>query len=145
MPPTSIRGVIGDTGFWIEAFDPAGKYHRAAAGALEDLRDAVILMPWPILYEVLRTKTVKHQRMTAAFERVVRQPKVIRIDDAKYRQSALEETIRQAASGRRTISLVDMVVRAVMSDVDYRVTRLLTFNAGDFADVCRDRRIMLWP
>lgn len=81
MPPISVRGLVADTGFWLEAFDPAADHHRQAAGLLESLSGTVILMPWPIMYEVLRTRTVRNPIMTAAFDRLLRQPKVIRISD----------------------------------------------------------------
>jgi predicted nucleic acid-binding protein len=145
MPLSSVRGLMGDTGFWIEAFDPGGIHHDQAAALLENLRDKPILMPWPIMYEVLRTRTVRNPMMVRAFDRVVRQPKVIKIDDSGFRLASLEATISSAASGRRAISLVDMVIRAVLESNRFHVTTLLTFNAGDFADVCRLQRIALWP
>lgn len=144
MRPTSIRGLVGDTGFWIEAFDKRRDHHILAAGLLEDLRNSVILMPWPIMYEVLRTRTVKHPEMSAAFGRVLAWPKVRKVDDSAYRSQCLENTLSEAARGR-PISLVDMVVREVLCDDQFRVTRLLTFNPRDFHDICRDRGVTMWP
>jgi predicted nucleic acid-binding protein len=135
---------VGDTGFWIAAFDKRDNDHFRAAGLLEDLRHSIILMPWPIMYEVLRTRTVKRPEMVSAFGRVLTWPKVRKIDDHGYRIRCLENTLAEAASGR-PISLVDMVVREVLCDDQFRVSRLLTFNPRDFHDVCRDRRITLWP
>lgn len=145
MPPNSVRGLVGDTGFWIEAFDPACEHHGRAAALLENLRDKPIIMPWPIMYEVLRTRTVRNPVMVAAFDRVIRQPKVMRVDDGEFRSSSLDATILSAVSGRRRISLVDMVVRAVLESRRFRVSTLLTFNPGDFFDVCTRQGIALWP
>ena len=73
VPRSGIHGVLADTCFWIAAFDPsAGDDHRSAAGLLEDLSRGVLLMPWPIMYEVLRTYTVKNPKMMDGFARVVR-------------------------------------------------------------------------
>jgi predicted nucleic acid-binding protein len=145
VPRSGIHGVLADTCFWIAAFDPsAGDDHRSAAGLLEDLSRGVLLMPWPIMYEVLRTYTVKNPKMMDGFARVVRRPKVYKIDDSKYRSRCLEESFLIARRGR-PISLVDLIVRAVLRDDDYRVTQLLTYNQRDFADVCRDRGVTMWP
>lgn len=145
MPLSSVRGVVGDTSFWIAAFEQRDEDHQRAAELLESMHSAILLMPWPITYEVLRTRTVKRPHMVAAFERIIRRPKVVLIDDSKYRDRSLNLTIMQAAAGRRAISLVDMVVRAIIADDQYRITQLLTFNAQDFHDVCRQRNIVIWP
>ncbi len=144
MPANSIRGVMGDTSFWIEAFDKRGDHHDRAANLLENLRARLLLIPWPITYEVLRTRTVRNRVMVGAFQRTL-SGKVLLIDDAKYRKACLETTFDLAVSGRRPISLVDSVVRAVLSDGAFRVSQLLTFNPGDFADVCRARQVQIWP
>ena len=144
MTPSSIRGVIADTCFWIDAFDPRGSHHKEAAHYLDELRDHVILMPWPIMYEVLRTRTIKNPIMTRAFERVLARPKIYRIDDTEYRDDCIERTFSLAERGRH-ISLVDMVVRAVITGGKYRITQLLTFNVADFQDVCHDKNVSVWP
>src|SRR5438876_6930974 len=99
MPASSIRGVVGDTSFWIEAFDPAREHHARAAGLLEDLRHHVILMPWPITYEILRTRTVKNRIRVSAFQRVLRR-KILKIDDSLYRTGCLEAGSRSPQPGR---------------------------------------------
>jgi predicted nucleic acid-binding protein len=145
MSGISLCGLIGDTSFWIAVFDPRVEDHQRAAELLETVRSHVILMPWPILYEVLRTRTVKMPSMVRAFDRIVRLPKVFRLDDTPYRVESLESTLDLAQTSRRSISLVDMVVRAVLADPQYRISCLLTFNQPDFHDVCRRRGIPMWP
>lgn len=143
MLPNSIRGLICDTGFWIAAFDKRDAFHEQAASMLNNLRNHVILMPWPIMYEVLGTRTVRQPHMVMSFARVLRL-KVIRIDDAEYREQCLEDTVIEAAE-KRALSLVDRVVRAMLADPRYRVSRFLTFNLSDYHDVCRACRIQVWP
>ena len=56
---------------------------------------------------------------------------------ATTRFTAFEQTVRTAR--RRPMSLVDMVMRLMLEDVNVRVNGLLTFNRRDFYDVCRRR------
>jgi predicted nucleic acid-binding protein len=143
MQRDSVRGLVGDTSFWIAAFDPKDQFHKTAARFLEIIPSKVILMPWPIMYEVLRTRTVKNAQMVAGFNRIIRRPKVHKVDDASYRIECLENTLANAS--RRPISLVDMIVRAVLMDKKYTISQLLTFNPADFVDVCKDRNVRIWP
>lgn len=143
MPRDSVRGLVGDTSFWIAAFDPKDQFHKTAVRFLEIIPSKVILMPWPIMYEVLRTRTVKNSQMIAGFNRIIRRPKVHKVDDTSYRIECLESTLANAS--RRPISLVDMIVRAVLMDNKYTISQLLTFNPADFVDVCQDRNVRIWP
>jgi predicted nucleic acid-binding protein len=124
MPTSSVRGLLADTNFWLAAFDRRDQHHEEAA-------------------EVLRTRTVKNTPIVRSFERVLRRPKVVKLDDRPYRTQCLEETITQAP--HRPISLVDMVVRAVLADDEYEISQLLTFDPADFVDVCKRRGITVWP
>ncbi len=143
MRRDSVRGLVGDTSFWIAAFDPTDQFHETAAEFLEIIPSKVILMPWPIMYEVLRTRTVRNPQMVAGFGRIIRRPKVYKVDDTIYRTECLKSTLADAS--HRPISLVDMIVRAVLRDDNYRISQLLTFNPKDFADVCRHRGVSIWP
>jgi hypothetical protein len=78
----------------------------------------------------------------ARLEAELRSPGIHRIGDEKYREKALDEYF--ATRGRpRPLSLVDRILRAVVADPNVRLDALVTFNPGDFADVCRERRIEL--
>ena len=77
------------------------------------------------------------------FERVLKRPNIIRMDDSPYREEALLRTLQQAISARRPIALVDMLIRFMLDDVKVRVDCLLTYNVPDFADVCRKRNIQI--
>ena len=143
MPTSSVRGLLADTNFWLAAFDRRDQHHEEAADFFEKIPSKILLMPWPIMYEVLRTRTVENTPMVRSFERVLRRPKVVKLDDQPYRTQCLEATITQAP--RRPISLVDMVVRAVLADDKYEISQLLTYNPADFVDICRRRGIAVWP
>lgn len=139
MAYEGIRGVLADTCFWIAAFDSREREHEKAASLLRNIRKGIILMPWPVMYETLGTRMVKKQPMLRAFTSIL-QEKVVRIDDSPYRESCLLD----ALSETRPLSLVDRIVRKVLQDEKYRITQLLTFNQGDFSDVC-GTRILMWP
>ena len=37
--------------------------------------------------------------------------------------------------------LVDTILRSIIEDANVRVAGILTFNPGDFVDVCRQHRV----
>ena len=46
---------------------------------------------------------------------------------------------------RRTISLVDAVIREMLADTNIKIDSFITFNPSDFQDVCLRRRIEIFP
>jgi len=55
-------------------------------------------------------------------------------DDSPYREEALDDHMRWP---RRTLSLVDRVIRSMIEDQKPLFDFLLTYNSGDFEDACR--------
>jgi len=100
-----------------------------------------VLLPWPILYETLRTRFVKHSSWTAAFSRRIRGQQYQLVDDREYRELALEQCLESAARSARQLSLVDMVIRSMIDDPHMRVDYLATYNTKDFSDVCAKRHV----
>jgi tryptophanase len=49
--------------------------------------------------------------------------------------------VEWARIGKRQISLVDMVVRYILSDTKIKITGLITFNEKDFLDICKRRKM----
>lgn len=137
--------VLLDSGFWIALYDPADGHHSAARELLGQIDGARLVLPWPILYEVLRTRFVRRRDVVRAFVRRARAPQAEQIDDAPYREQALAVVFDFAAGHERPVSLVDMVLRLMLDDVALRIDGLVTFNVRDFADVCRRRRIEILP
>ena len=126
-----------DTSYWYAICDRRDTHHDDAANRFAAFENHGIILPWPCLYETLDTSFVENPRAMHRFETISRRPNVELLDDARYREHAYEQTIRTA--GKRPISLVDMVMRLMLDDVDVRVDGLLTFNPKDFHDVCRKR------
>jgi predicted nucleic acid-binding protein len=136
--------VLADTGFWLGLCDGFDQHHEASARLFESVTRYTVVMAWPVLYEVLRTRLVRCVRGVERFERVLRDASIQRIDDGHYREHALQSTLQWATQGRRAISLVDMVLRLMIEDdLHFRVHALITFNGRDFADSCRRRGIAM--
>ncbi|KJU83260.1 hypothetical protein MBAV_004554 [Candidatus Magnetobacterium bavaricum] len=68
------------------------------------------------------------------------------IDDHLYREQALKDILDSdnVSTGQRHISLVDMVIRYILSDEKiHAINYLATFNIDDFIDVCEERKISI--
>ena len=139
------RLVMADTGFWIALYDVTDQHHSKAVEMMEQPALGTFLFPWPLHYELLRTRFVKRAGWVESFLGVIKQQRIKTIDDRKYRGKALDLTMQWASGGRRTISLVDMVVRLVLDDSPYRIRGFIMFNPGDFSDVCLSRGIRPQP
>jgi hypothetical protein len=74
------------------------------------------------------------------FELLVHKPGTVRLPDERYRDQALTNVFSLNRRGRG-MSLVDVVIRAMIEDVNIKVDALMTFNRPDFLDVCLSRRV----
>jgi len=127
--------VLADAGFWIGLYDPRDDTRLRdlslrCADKLIQQTNMKIILPWPIMYEILDTRCVKDPAKKKALEDNLRRFPVIRLDDSPYRERALEETL----GTERPISLADMVVRKILLDRSVRIDHLLSFNIRDFSD-----------
>jgi predicted nucleic acid-binding protein len=142
-----VTGEVGkrallDSGFWLGLLEPRDDHHLSALRIFRKIQKSHALVPWPTLYEVMKTRLVKDPTKVAKLDAELRSPGVRILDDRPYRQQAFDDCLRDR-SERRAISLVDRILRAVVRDVNVRVDAVVTFNPADFADVCRARRIEL--
>ena len=97
-----------------------------------------ILVPFPTMYELLRTKFVKNKSALTEIKQLFLSERIIRIYDDRYRDTALDLTLSEP---RRNISLVDNIIRFMLDDKDISAKGLITFNVGDFQDVCLKHNI----
>lgn len=139
------RGIIVDTGYWIALFDSRDEHHERAVELEEAVMGRAMLTPWPMLYELVRTRFVRNTKAVVRFEQLLMPRLNVLIDDSPYRKAALHQSLRLAAAERRSISLVDMVTRHMLEDAKLIVTHLVTFNAKDFSDICEQRGILIEP
>jgi len=133
--------VMVDTGYWYAICDRREQAHSAATTRFAAYEGHGIILPWPCLYETLRTKFVRNSGAMQRFAAISKRPNVEHLDDSSYRDAAFEQTMRTARM--RPMSLVDMVMRLMLEDVNVRVNGLLTFNRKDFHDVCRTRGLQI--
>ena len=128
--------ILVDTGFWIAILDPRDQHHQDALGKEEWLEDGKIMVPWPILYETVRTRLVRRPDRLVRFDRLLKSPRVFFVDDADFRADAYDLAVESSTNLGRAISMVDMFCRLLIDDVNTRVNALLTTNSVDFRDVC---------
>ena len=100
-----------------------------------------IIIPFPSLYELMNTRFAKRVDYMESFKKFIEGENVILVDDSPYKDTALELTIDSSIHLKKPFSLVDMIIRLMVSDVDMNIHYLLTFNKSDFIDVCLPRNI----
>ena len=133
--------VLIDTGFLYGYCDARDQHHDRALELFEQIKYFNLYLAWPVTYETLRTRCVRNKLSVAIFEKFLRDTHIEYIDDSIYRQAVLNQTIKSAVRGR-PISMVDMVLRFILEQLP-RIDALVTFNIGDFQDVCRKRNIKI--
>jgi hypothetical protein len=71
---------------------------------------------------------------------MIRETNINIIHDDDYRHS-LHDVIDPVNYKARKISLVDMVIRNILKDINIRIDFMATSNKKDFADLCALREI----
>jgi predicted nucleic acid-binding protein len=140
-----VPNILVDTGFWFALFERTDSYHAQAEEKSAYLWPLNIVIAWPVLYETLNTRFVHTRNHLALrqFQTVLKRPGAVLLDDAPYRQNALELAFASSLKRSRALSLTDCVLRLMLDDTDTRIDFLATFNIRDFADVCRKRGVRL--
>ena len=128
--------ILVDTGFWIAAFDRRDDYFMQAQEKFELFELFQVVLPWPTLYETLRTRLVRNPVALHRFESFLKNPRVSFLDDAPFRDSALEIAIESSLRGKRPLSMVDCMIRLAIEDENTKIDYLATFNKADFFDIC---------
>jgi predicted nucleic acid-binding protein len=132
-----MQYALADTGLWYAMFDQHDQYHSQAKGKVEILDASRIVLPWPTLFETLRTRFVRNTVALGRFERFLKTPNIIYLDDSPFRHAAMELALESSLRQKRPLSMVDCLIRLLIEDVNTRIGYLATFNVRDFADVCR--------
>jgi predicted nucleic acid-binding protein len=145
LEPAIAKYLLLDTGFWVAVYEERDPNYHRAGGLLSDVSRTTILLPWPILYEVLRTRFVRRNDRVARFRSDLTRLRIEKINDAPYRESALSDALGGPGVRSRGLSLVDLVLRRILEDPQLRVDGLVTFDVQHFQDVCRRRRIPVVP
>ena len=133
--------ILVDTGFWYAVFNQKDCHKLEAELLLNkyfDKPEYEIVVPFPTMYELLRTKFVKNKEALEEIRLMFLSGRITRLDDDVYRSDALDLTLREP---KRNISLVDNIIRLMLDDRSVGAKGLITFNVGDFQDVCQKNRI----
>ena len=141
MKKVRPENILIDTGFWIALYNERDAYHETANEIMEVVQDTTLLIPWPSLYETVNTRLSKNKNGIINFETLIKRPNTILLDDSEYKENALDYSMENSTKSIRPISLVDSIIREVLSDVSLKIDYLITFNVNDFIDVCAVRKI----
>ena len=131
------KSILIDTGFWIALYNKRDEHHYKAVNLADSIIGNTILIPWPTLYETINTRFSKNINTIFGFESFIKNPDTILINDLNYR----DNNLLQVFNSPRSLSLVDRIIRSILSDEKFKIDYLITFNAGDFIDLCHYRRI----
>ena len=138
------KNIIADTGFWFALYEPRDSFYSNANKIAGLIDDQNILLPWPCLYETINTRFAKRKDYMQAFEIFINKTNVNLINDEEYKDKALKLAFEYSKIGKRPFSLVDIILREILSDDSYKIDYLLTFNTGDFIDICGKRKIEIY-
>src|SRR5689334_6380327 len=136
-----------DSGFLIGLYDETDQYHRKAKQYFSDffsIGPNKLVIPWPTIYEALATRMVRNRIRLGVLHKdwkyLQSHQRMTLLDDSPFRDRAIDECFAEVvkpAQHYRALSLADRVIRSILSDIDTRIDFFITFNPGDFADVCR--------
>lgn len=132
------KKVLVDTGYWIALFHERDQHHTLAQILDDDLLIHTLLVPWPTLFECVDTRLARRRDTAIRFRQFLTRPTTLLIDDTPYREKSLEFTLGET---HHTYSLTDHILRSMIEDVDLAIDAFVSFNPGDFYDVCATRGI----
>ncbi|RZI26814.1 hypothetical protein [Pseudomonas orientalis] len=132
------KKVLIDTGYWIALFYERDQYHPIAQILDDDLLVHTILVPWPTLFECIDTRLARRKDIAIRLRQLLTRPNTLLIDDTPYRNKSLEFTL---GDGHHTFSLTDHILRSMLEDIDLAIDAFVSFNPGDFYDVCATRGV----
>ncbi len=135
--------VLADTGYWIALFDPRETDYATVVGTEDLIELLTLVVPWPLLYETLRTRFVRRRDWVARLDQRLKRPNVAFIDDRDYCEEAYSLAVEYSTRLRRPISMVDMLCRLLIADPNVRIDYLLTINPADFHDVCTSNKVQM--
>lgn len=138
-----MNNILIDSGFWFGLYDKRDAYFNQANELYHYLSLGTILIPYPSLYETINTRFAKKKEGIEAFEKLINKPEVVLLDDNDYKSEALELTMNSAIRMNKPYSLVDMIIRLMLSDENLKIDYFISFNPYDFFDVCSKKGITI--
>jgi predicted nucleic acid-binding protein len=136
-----MNNILIDTGFWFALYDKRDPNYWKATELFDFLSIGRIIIPYPSLYETINTRFVRNRHGLSEFKLFISNNDVHLLDDSIYKSDALNLTFDSSIFKDKNYSLVDMVIRLMLSDDNLNINYLISFNPGDFIDICIRRRI----
>lgn len=136
-----MNNILIDSGFWFALYDKRDPNFDKASELSEFLSLGHIIVPYPTLYETLNTRFMRNKQGLTEFKLLMSKNDIYLLDDSVYKSDAFNLTLDPSIFKDKNYSLVDMVIRLMLSDDNLRINYLISFNPGDFIDVCIKRRI----
>lgn len=137
------KNIILDTGYWFALYEERDQHHEEALLISEYLHPHTMVIPWPSLYETLNTRFVKRENQLLSFEAILSNKNTVQIPDVKYKDNAIKSIFSQSKSHNK-FSLVDLIIREILLDVEIKINAIVTFNVADFEDICWKSNIELF-
>lgn len=137
------KNIILDSGYWFALYDKRDQYHEDALIISEYLYPHTLVIPWPSLYETLNTRFVRRNTWVLSFERIMKKKNAVQLSDDKYKENVISSVFVQAKNHKR-FSLVDLVIREMLLDVENNINAIVTFNSSDFEDICWKKNIEIF-
>lgn len=136
-----MKYALADTGVWYGIFDSRDQRYTEAQSKTEFFDFFRIVIPWPTIYETLRTRFVRNQFALQRFEIFLKTRHIVYLDDDIYRNEAFDLAIESSLRRGRPLSMTDCLLRLIIDDPNAKINYLLTFNQPDFIDLCEKNRV----
>lgn len=129
-----------DSCFVISLADNTDVMHNASCSYLQSHKTGhYYLIPYPSMFETLSQRMVDNALALMRLEHIFlknTEVNVAYISDQSFRDISLAECMNDRQNIARHLSLVDTIIRNMVKSKNIRKDALISFNAGDFRDVC---------
>lgn len=122
--------ILLDTCFWIALYNNGDQYNEVAERIANQIEEEELFLPFPSLYEFINSKFSRNRELVFEFENLLSRPNVHLINDSEYLNIALENFFRQHKEAYTDLSLIDEVIKLMLSDRNMRIDYFVTFDEG---------------
>lgn len=123
--------ILVDTCFWIALYNPEKHIQiNDDINFISDfIEDQEIIIPFPSLYEFLNSK-FSRKNDALHFQKLLSKPNYIKVDDHLYKDVALNNFFEKAINQFNDVSLVDEIIKEIISAKSYKIDYLISFDTG---------------
>lgn len=136
-----------DSCFVISLADNTEAMHNASCSYLNTHKTGhFYLIPYPSMFETLSQRMVDNVQAMTRLEQIFfknSDVNVVYVSDKNYRDVSLIECMNDRQNIERHLSFVDTIIRNMVKSKNIRKDALISFNDGDFRDVCTQNRVDL--